>query len=178
MKRFFTLTVLAVFMISAAVAQNVLTPSDLLGLKYVGGAKLSPDASKVIYTVYTPRTPNERPGGSHAVTYLKDLKSGEEKPLFEDGFKASSVNFTPDGMHISFLHRQKEGKVQVYTKPLDGGEMTQVTHSDNSISQYAWNPAGGGMAVIIREAMTPREKDLKERGYGFIFFGVSSPVFS
>ena len=169
MRQFITLLIAVVFTCGSAIAQNVLSPNDLLGLKYVTGAKLSPDAKKVIYTILTPRTANEKPGSSHSQYFVHDLASGDATPLFEEGFKAYSVNWTPNG-DISFLHRPEGGKTQVFKKALGSADMMQVTHSANSISQYAWNPMGGGLAVVIKEGMTEHETDLKKRGYGFIFF--------
>lgn len=168
MKRMFSLVAVSLITFSTAIAQNALTPNDLLALKYVAGAQLSPDGKMVLYTILTPRTANEKPGSSHSQYFVQDLSSGDATPLFEEGFKAYSVNWTPNG-DVCFLHRPEGGKTQVFKKSLDG-EMKQVTHSENSISQYAWNPQGGGLAVVIREGMTQHERDLKERGYGFIFF--------
>jgi dipeptidyl aminopeptidase/acylaminoacyl peptidase len=151
-------------------AQNVLSPQDLLSLKYVGSQQLSPDGKHMVYMMATPRTANEKPGGSHIDYYLMNMADQTSTKLFGDGFRASSIQWLPDGEHISFLHKAEGGKTQVYTAAAGGDEMTQVTNSPESIRAYAWAKDGSGLALIIRDAVTEREKELNDRGYGFIFY--------
>ena len=151
-------------------AQNALSAQDLLSLNYVGGEMISPDGSHLIYMQAVPRTANEKPGGSHVTYYVMNLVDKSTKPLFEDDFQGRSIQWYPDGKHISFLNKDENGQTQVYTMPMGGGEKTAVTNSDQSIRNYAWAPNGSGLAVIISDEVTEREKELAKRGYDFIFY--------
>lgn len=150
--------------------QSAFTPKDLLSIERCSIQQLSPDGSELIYTVYTPRTPNEEPGGYHRQYIRLNLETKKSKPLFEKDFKGGSPHYSPDGKHIAFTHKEKEGKTQVWVMPVAGGIKIQVTEAPNGVSNFSWLSDGKGFAYLSREAMTERELDLKERGYDFIFY--------
>ena len=75
---------------------------------------MSPDEKSIIYAIGTPRTANEKAGGSHLVYYRMDLKDRKPKEIFNDSIKVSSPTWSPDGKFVSFLHKVKGGKKQVW----------------------------------------------------------------
>ena len=46
-------------------AQDILTPAELLSMKSVSGLEIHPEGTEVLYTLSTPRGPNEEPGPYH-----------------------------------------------------------------------------------------------------------------
>jgi dipeptidyl aminopeptidase/acylaminoacyl peptidase len=170
MKIITTLLGLCLFALQGLHAQDVLTPQDLLRLKYVGGQQLSPDGKQMIYMMATPRTANEEPGGSHIHYYLMNMTDKSITKLFEKDFRASGIQWHPDGKHIAFLHKAKGGQSQVYTMLPGEGDIIQVTNSTASIRAFAWAPDGKALAVLIQDPITEREEELKKRGYDFIFY--------
>lgn len=168
--------ILALMFVSAfqvfqiTVAQSTLLPGDLLELKATGVNSISPDGEELIYTVYTPRNPNEKPGGSHSMYIRMYLNTMKEDPLFKEGVKGGSPQYSPDGKYISFTYKKEGEKQQVWAMPVDGGEMIQLTNAENGVMAYKWQPNGKGIAYLSREAKTEREKELAERGYDFIFY--------
>lgn len=151
-------------------AQNVLTPADLLSLERCSIHDLSPDGKEIIYSLSTPRSPNEKPGSAHRNYYRMNLESKEAITLFDKDFKASSLQYSPDGTYISFTHQPERGKTQVWAKPVNGDDMIRLTNAENGVISYTWQPDGKGMAYLSKEPKTEREKELKERGYDFIFY--------
>ncbi len=151
------------------IAQETFTPQDLLEMKSVRGVQISPDGSEIIYIHYTPRTSNEKPGGSHSEYLRMNLKTKNITPLFGD-VKGRSPQWSPDGKYIGFIKKGDNGKNQVFTMPVDGGEISQITNFERNIGSFKWNPNGKGIAFISREVASDKEKELKKRGYGFIFF--------
>lgn len=151
-------------------AQTVLSPAELLSLERSSLNQLSPDGTEIIYTVYTPRGPNEKPGSMHRKYYRMGLNNNETSPLFENDFEGGSPQYSPDGSYIAFTHKPEEGKTQVWAMPVAGGDMVQLTDADNGVISYKWQPDGKGLAYLSREPDTEKEKELKERGYGFIFY--------
>ncbi|MFW5705876.1 MAG: prolyl oligopeptidase family serine peptidase [Bacteroidota bacterium] len=152
------------------VAQTVLTPADLLSLESCNLHQLSPDGTEIIYSVLTPRGPNEKPGSAHRKYYRMNLENQTSTPLFAEDFKAGSLRYSPDGAYISFTHKPDEGKTQVYAMPAGGGDRVQLTDEENGVSDYRWKADGNGLAYLSKESETKREQQLKERGYGFIFY--------
>jgi len=151
-------------------SQDVLSPDGLLTMKSVSGVVLSPDGSEIIYSLSTPRGPNEKPGSSRSEWLRMPVSDKSVNLLFEEGVFGSSPQFSPDGKMIGFIHRKKKEQSQVWAMPADGGEMFRITNSESGISSFKWNPSGNGLAYISRTPETEKEKELKERGYGFIFY--------
>ncbi len=175
MKRTFRIALVFAFALAlsgwqAGQAQEVFKASDLLSVERAGVYDLSPDGSEIIYAVFTPRGPNEEPGGMHRKYFRMNLESRESTVLFDEGFGAGSPRFSPDGAYISFTHRKDDGQRQVWAMPVDGGEMIQLTHAEDGVGYYKWQPDGKGLAYLSKEPKTEKEKELEERGYGFIFY--------
>ena len=99
-----------------------------------------------------------------------DLANNESIPLFEDSIKGGSPQYSPDGSYIAFTHKMKGSHTQVWAIPVTGGEMIQLTNSENNVSYFRWHPDGQGIAYLTTEPKSEREIELKERGYDFIFY--------
>jgi dipeptidyl aminopeptidase/acylaminoacyl peptidase len=150
--------------------QRVLTPADLLGLKSVGEIQLSPGGTGLIYSVSSPRGPNDRPGTAVTLFYRTSLKKGEHVPLFDTALNVSSPRWSPDGNLIGFLRGEQDAGRQVWAIPSAGGSMIQLTDAPGGVSAFRWQPGENGIAYLSAAPMTDKEKELKERGYGFIFY--------
>jgi dipeptidyl aminopeptidase/acylaminoacyl peptidase len=161
------MTVLSAF--NNVFSQSVFTPDDLLKLERSRIYQLSPDGSELIYSVSTPRGPNETPGAAHSTYYRMDVKSKETSLLFEEGVKGSSPLYSPDGSAIAFIKKEK-GVNQVWVMPADGGKDVQITKAKTSVTYFRWQADGKGIAYLAAEPMTDKEIELKKRGYDFIYF--------
>ncbi|MBS2212013.1 S9 family peptidase [Carboxylicivirga mesophila] len=150
-------------------AQNTLTPDELLKLKNSRAVQLHPDGDQLIYAVYTPRTANEAPGGSRTSYILANLKTGESKPLFDEAIKGSSPQWSPDGKHLAFKMRA-DNAYQIFVLPENATEPIQVSDESNGVNSFEWNPDGTGFAYLSTTPYSAREKELKQRGYDFIYY--------
>ena len=91
-------------------------------------------------------------------------------PLFNGEIKGSSPRWSPDGKTIGFLYGKGKGLKQVWAIPAGGGEIVQLTHAESDVSYFRWNPGGGGLAYLALTPASDKEKVLKNRGYGFIYY--------
>ena len=153
-----------------SLGQDILSPADLLALKSCSGIRLSPDGSQIIYSVSTPRGPNESPGPSRSTYWKMTLLDQTASPLFKEEVKGSSPRWSPDGKTIGFLYGNENETKQVWAMPAGGGEIVQLTHAESDVSFFRWNPQGGGLAYLALTPASGREKELKDRGYGFIYY--------
>ena len=117
-------------------SQSVLSPADLLGIERAGITQLSPDGSELIYQVYTPKGPNENPGGYAREYFRMDLSTKQSNPLFSEKVKGSSPQYSPDGSYIAFLYEKGDGKRQIWVMPVKGGDTIQVTNCKENISSF------------------------------------------
>jgi dipeptidyl aminopeptidase/acylaminoacyl peptidase len=150
--------------------QPVFSPEDLLGLKTASVHDLSPDGSMLIYSVLTPRGPNEEAGPARRTYFRMDLAGRESRSLFSDDVKGNAPQYSPDGRFIAFLYKKENEKTQVWAMPAAGGDMVQLTRSENDVNNFRWHPDGEVIAYLSSEPETAREIELKKRGYNFIFY--------
>ncbi len=150
-------------------AQDVLTPEELLQLKSAYTVQLHPDGKQLLYVIYTPRTANEAPGGLHPGYMVADIASGQSQTLFSENTHASAPQWSPTGEHLAFLMK-KEGTTQIFVVPVAGGDTIQVTNVPSGINSYLWSPTGKAFAFSSTTATSDKEKELKKRGYDFIFY--------
>ncbi len=150
--------------------QDILSPKDLLSLQSCRGIQLSPDGNQILYSISTPRSPNDPPGTSQNIYWKMTLMDKVTNPLFNGEIKGSSPRWRPDGKTIGFLYGKGKGLKQVWAMPAGGGEIVQLTHAESDVSYFRWNPGGGGLAYLALTPASDKEKELKERGYGFIYY--------
>jgi len=167
---FITVSYLLFFVLAGLCGQHALSPADLLSLKYCSGPEISPDGTEALYAISVPRGPNEEPGPASRRVMRLSLATGITTSLFDEDFKGSSPQWSPDGKRIAFLHQAKDEKMQVWSMPAEGGEMTRLTDAETGVYSFMWNPDGTGLAYLSLSPDTEREKELKKRGYDFIYF--------
>jgi len=169
---YYPLVFLALFSINSVSlsAQETLTAPELLGLKSTRASQISPDGSEIIYSVSTPRGPNETPGSSNVKYYKMSVADQIPSPLFGKEVNATSPRYSPDGTHIGFLYAKKGEPRQVWVMKHNGGEITRLTNSESSISSFRWQPGKNGIAYRAITPSPDQEKELKKRGYDFIYY--------
>lgn len=153
-------------------AAEALSPEDLLSLKQVTAARISPDGQWIAYTVEVPRRADEKPGEAYSELYLVAVKTGEITALLTGAVDAKSLAWKPDGSAIAFLADGEEQgtQQQVWVIPAKGGKAQQITRSESSVTDFRWHPSGKKIAYLATSPKSPREKALEEKGYKFIFY--------
>ena len=142
----------------SAYGQDPLSPEELLKLKSIGAVQISSDNKEVIYSVSTPRGPNDKPGAS-ARQYLRaSLTDWVPTPLFENIANASSPQYSSDGKYIGFLYANEGDPKQVWVRKSTGGNIKQLTNESSGVSQFKWQPGKNGIAYLSRAVTTEREK--------------------
>lgn len=103
---------------------RAMTVEDLLAVKTVSGARLSPDGK---FAVYSLSVLDKSSGKSNADIWIVEVGKGSDpKQLTTSTASDSDPVWTPDGKSIVFLSR-RSGSAQIWQIPVDGGEARQVT---------------------------------------------------
>ncbi|MGH9346570.1 MAG: prolyl oligopeptidase family serine peptidase [Vicinamibacterales bacterium] len=140
---------------------------DLLHMRRVADAAISPDGRAVLYTVRQWETGSRDPQKKEQRSQVWRVSSagGESTPLTFDEAGANAPAWSPDGRFISFLSRRGSGEArrpQIWILRTDGGDavrLTDVTDRDG-VSSYAWSPDGTRIAYVTRD---PEPSDVETR---------------
>src|SRR5688572_27628578 len=139
MRKVLVLALVLVASVPAATqSKRPATFDDVLNIKAVQGATVSPDGSQVIYTVRQWEPDQEK---MEARTRVWKVASNGSTPARQITFGEkgdTQPQFSPDGKFISFVSARGAGepKTQLYLMPVDGGEAWKLTDSKENISAY------------------------------------------
>jgi dipeptidyl aminopeptidase/acylaminoacyl peptidase len=155
-----SLTLALAFLPLGAAERRVPTVDDLLNLKSIGGAQISPDGTRVVYTQ------TEADFGQDAFVtqlWMADARSGQTTQLTRGQKSSSGPQWSPDGKWIGFTSPRADDKNQVFVIDPRGGEAIQLTKSETAVSGFVWAPDSKSIAYSAPEALTKEQKDRKER---------------
>ena len=126
------------------IAGGVLTPEILWKMGRVGLAGLSPDASKLLYTVTHYNLQENR--GVTAI-YVRDAASGETAQLTDFASNNYSPQWNGDGTKIYFLS-DRSGSSQIWEMNVDGTAVKQLSSLDKDIEGFGVNPTGDKLFYV------------------------------
>ncbi len=144
-----------------------LTIDDVLSLKTVNNAQISPDGQWVAFTVSEMNIKKDK---SETRIWMIPSKGGEAIPMTAKGYSASQPRWSPDNKYLSFQASKNDGKTQVWTLNRLGGEAQQLTNITQGVSGHEWSPDGSRLLLRIRdpkpeELTKDKEDDKKPKPY-------------
>jgi dipeptidyl aminopeptidase/acylaminoacyl peptidase len=155
------LAALAAFSPAARAAQDAAkkapTIEDLMALKSVGSARISPDGARVAYTLT--ETDFEQDAYVTQI-WLLDVASSQTIQLTRGKKSSSGPAWSPDGRWIAFSSSRADDKSQLFVIRPDGGEATQLTKSETGVGGFDWSPDG---KTIVFTASDPVSEGSKAR---------------
>ena len=155
-----TLTIVLCLTPRAAFQRRVPTVDDLLNIKSLGGAQISPDGARVAYTV-TESDLTQDAFVTHI--WLADASTGRTLQLTRGEKSATNPRWSPDGKWLAFSSPRIGDRNQIFAINPDGGEAVQLTKSETPVSAFTWSPDSRSLAFSAPEAQTPAQKDRKEQ---------------
>jgi dipeptidyl aminopeptidase/acylaminoacyl peptidase len=169
---------------AGAQSKRPMTIMDIMDLKNVGGVALSPDGSKVAYTVSAWDHPNAKPstdpakpdtakGDKHemrAHIWIVPAAGGTPRQITFSERGENGPQWSPDGRSLAFVSSRGTGtdvKAQIWILPMDGGgEAYQLTTSKENVTGFEWSKDGSRIAFLAvdtlpkgDEAKTARRDD-------------------
>jgi len=132
---------------SAVAAPRGFTVEDLVRLERVGSPALSPDATRVVYTV---RSTNMEKNKGNTQLWMLDLRNASAKPVRLTQGDASSTDpeWSAKGDAIYFLSA-RSGSSQVYRMPAGGGDAVKVTDLPVDVDNFRLSPNGERIALSM-----------------------------
>lgn len=124
--------------------KRALVPEDLLALRIITDAQLSPDGQLVAYVVKTADLDRNE---YDSTIYLAPTAAGDSRQLTIGPGRDSAPRWSPDGTQLAFL-AERSGKSQLYVVGIAGGDPQQLTELDAGVSSPVWSPDGQRIAVL------------------------------
>jgi len=155
----FTLILSLAFSRALAVDRHVPTIDELLTIKSVGGAQISPDGKYVAYTV---ANGDFKQDIFVTQIWLAQVATGLTVQLTRGEKSSTNPRWSPDGAWLAFTSNRLEDKNQIFVINPAGGEAVQLTKSETAISGYAWSEDGQSIAYTATEPVPQLSKDRKE----------------
>jgi len=157
-KRALPLLALLLFVCSGLAQSHVPTIDDLLTLKSIGGAQISPDGKWVAYTV---SYADFKQDAFITQIWMVNSDSGKSFQLTRGDKSSTGPRWSPDG-RLAFLSNRVEDKNQIFLIDPTGGEARQLTKSETAINSFEWSEDGKSIAYTATEPTAPPLKERKE----------------
>ncbi len=155
----------------AMAAPRGFTVEDLVNMERVGSPAVSPDGTRVVYTV---RSTDMKKNRGHTELWLVDLRAATPAPqrLTDHASSSTEPEWSARGDAVYFLST-RSGSSQVWRLPLAGGnaaEPVKVTELPLDVDSFRVSPAGDRVAMslsVFRDcadlACTKARLDAKEQ---------------
>ena len=143
--------------------KKLLTAVDLLKVNGVSAPRVSPDGSRIAYTVSEVKMEKDKEWKS--VTQIWVVAINDQKPRQYTRAEKSSTapEWSPDGTMIAFLtDREKDGERQVWMMMADGGEAWAVTSHKGGVSGFRFSPDGKRLVLTAVDQPAKDEEDRKK----------------
>jgi len=136
---------------------------DTLRVKGVGGLRLSPDGTRVAYTVSEVQMEKDKEWRTATQVWVVPT-AGEAARQYTRGEKnASSPAWSPDGKYLAFLtNREKDNEQQVWMMGVDGGEAWQVTTHKGGVRGFVFSPDGKSLLLLAADQPSKEEEQKKK----------------
>lgn len=136
---------------AAQPARRPITPQDLWAMKRLGSPALSPDGTRVVFTVQEWSIEKNK---STTNLWLVDVKGGEPRRLTAAEANDGSPAWSPDGTRIAFTSRRDGDQAgALYVIAVGGGEAEKILELPYSVTSPKWLPDGS--AVIVGTTVIP-----------------------
>jgi dipeptidyl aminopeptidase/acylaminoacyl peptidase len=167
----FVLT-LALSVSVCAADKRPITPQDLWLMKRLGSPALSPDGTRVVFTVQDWSIEKNK---STTNLWLVEVAGGAPRRLTTAAASDNAPVWSPDGTRIAFVSKRGDDEAAaLYVIRMDGGEPEKILELPFAISNPKWLPDGQGVIVatsvipelagkLAKEDLAAMRKEIKRR---------------
>src|SRR5919109_1576057 len=154
---------LAIVLLQPTVAQSkrAMTIDDVLNLVQVSSPRISPDGTRVLYTVS--ELAKWKDNKRTTAVWMANA-DGSNARRFLGHEKDRDAAWSPDGKYVAFLSTRDAGDskadspegsdnaAQIYVIPVDGGEATKLTDHKGKIKSFEWMKDSASIMFLAERA--------------------------
>jgi dipeptidyl aminopeptidase/acylaminoacyl peptidase len=154
---------LALLCAPAFAQKRPVTIDDILALRAVSSATISPDGTQVLYTVREWEQDGERMAARTRI-WKVPVEGGTGRQITFGPRGDSQPQWSPDGRFISFVSARGSGsgenepRPQIYLMRADGGEAWKLTDAKEGVTAYEWAPDSKRIAYLTVDPRSEAEE--------------------
>ena len=118
------------------IENGLLTPEVLWSFGRIGGVQVSPDESKILYTVSYYSVEQNK---SNSEIMVMNADGTDRKQITASANRESAAKWMNDSKTIAFLSNET-GTSQLWTMKADGSRRTRLTDVEGGISDFSFSP--------------------------------------
>ncbi|MCB2229252.1 S9 family peptidase [bacterium] len=142
-----------------------ISADDLYALRLPTAVKISPDESRVAYTV---ERMDEKKKTYFSNIHIYDIAAGESKQFTFGDHSDRAVAWSPDGRFMAFVST-RDKKTGIYVMPVQGGAERQLLELDGAVSGLQYTPDGAHLVFALRYNDSNFIKDEEEKKKAPVF---------
>lgn len=138
------------------IPEGKVTPEALWAFGRMGGAELSPDGTKILYSVtYYSVEQNS----SNCEWFVMNLDGTDIRQITKTPFSEYAAHWRKDGKKITFLSAES-GSMQLWEMNDQGSARVQISNIDGGISDYLFSPDESKIIYIANVPYGKRTVDI------------------
>jgi len=131
-----------------------MTIDDLMKIRTLIDTQISPDGSRILYTV---ADPNLKDSMVNTDVWMVSSSGGAPVKITNSPATDDSPQWSPDGKRFAFLS-SRDGKNQIWMIDPRGGEASKLTDAKTAAISFQWSPDGRSIAFISPDSPTDEEQ--------------------
>lgn len=118
------------------IKDGLMTPEILWSFGRIGNVQVSPDETKILYSVSYYSIPQNK---SNSELFVMNVDGSDKKQITKTAVKETAAKWMNDSKTIVFLSNEG-GSMQVWGMKADGSSRHQITDREGGISDFAFSP--------------------------------------